>query len=378
MYENDPIINNLLEKLPAISLRPEAKARMRADLSAFADFHAIADEVRETHLVAVHAPARTRLFSTRGWFAPFAGALTIVLMTGTTYAAEKTIPGDTLYPIKVRVTEPVQLALSATPESKAKTHTALADRRLKEAEVLAVNRKLDDGTQAYLQQEFSKHVDRSLAAAETLSVSGKKDVSLEVRSSLEAQLIAHEDILDEVEDHLEETGDEGDGMHESTRDLREAVEVRQEVVRETRLALERDLDPDTTPVEALAVVTKADAALPKTVVIEASMPAPVARRVEDAEKALEEAKETLEREPEDAGRAVRKARESERASEIVTTLVKHRDLLTAIAKPAEATTTNATTTEATSATTTIEATSTPEASPKARIIPPVSLPSFKR
>lgn len=343
----------VLEKLRGITIRAEAHARIRSHLEAYADFHA----VPETRTAPAARGARGWA-PLRSWYAAASGALVVVLMTGTTFAAEKALPGDTLYPLKVRVTEPVQVALTPTPVGKAKVHTALAERRLQEAEVLAVSQSLDEDTQEYLQHQFSKHVDSSLAAAEKLKESGKTVASLDARSSLEASLVAHEDILDEVEDHLEDVAG-AESAYASARELREAVEVRQEVVRDTRVALEKDVDEGTDSTDALAAITKASAAVPKVEKVAekaAAVPAlePVARRVADAEEALQEAKESVESsDPEDTRRALRKAREAERTFEVASVLAENTVVLTAIATPAASATTTATTTPATA-----EATST--------------------
>src|SRR3990167_11094777 len=44
---------------------------------------------------------------------------------GVSYAAENSLPGDTLYPIKVNITEPARGLLARTPKAKAKWATHL-------------------------------------------------------------------------------------------------------------------------------------------------------------------------------------------------------------------------------------------------------------
>ena len=99
--------------LKQLTLDPERKARMRADLSAYADLHTVPE--------AASAPASSVLSAllsrTRRFYAGALAALLIVLGgTQASLAAEGALPGDVLYPIKVAVNEPLALTLSFAPE----------------------------------------------------------------------------------------------------------------------------------------------------------------------------------------------------------------------------------------------------------------------
>lgn len=348
----------LLEKLRDIALPEESRTRMRAALSAYADFHTVRPKAAPSQGAGFFAMLHARRNSI-----PAALLLFITLTGGTAFGAEKALPGTILYPVKIHVTEPVQLALTPTLEGKAEVHAELAERRLEEATVLALTRGLDEGTQGYLEAQFGAHVDESLAAADTLAEDGREVESLDVRTALEAKLVAHADILGLVEDRLEETGEEASTTRRYARDLLNAVKLRKEIVSGTRLALERDLEDSMTETETLALVTRTDASLQRAAATGASdsdeLPRPVERHLDDAEGALIEAKESLESDrPQDARRAYRKAHEAERASEVANILFEKRDLLKSLEAPATTTDPVATTTEAfeggAAATTTVE------------------------
>lgn len=69
----------------------------------------------------------------------------VVLMTGTTsvYAAQSSLPGDVLYPVKVGV-EKLQIAVTVNPENKAYLHLKLAQRRIDEVAIqVSLNRSPD-------------------------------------------------------------------------------------------------------------------------------------------------------------------------------------------------------------------------------------------
>ena len=333
-------IEYALRELRGITLDDKVKARLRTELSTYADFHAAV--LRED----IPAAARTRgsfaWLSIHAWYRAGAALLAVLLLAGgTAYASDDALPGSPLYTVKVNIKEPIEVALAASPREKAEKHAKLAERRLEEATTLAVNASLTKDTQAYLEQEFGEHVDSSLAAADTLAQGGEEKASLDVRSHLESSLVAHADILDLVEDKLEEDGAEA--AHTSTRNLVRAIKLRREVVSDTRVALERDLEDDATPSETLALVTEAAGSV--TEAAKAENLRTVAEHVEESGDALAAAKESLKQSgTEDLRRAFRKAREAERASDVVSTLLKHRDILVTVDKPVAATTTTASTT----------------------------------
>lgn len=321
MHETNHQPEYLLQKLGEHGLDQEVKGRIRVALSSYADFHTAGGRA------PVKKAGLFGWLTTAHGYVPTAALLMFALLAGgTAYASEDSLPGEALYAVKIRVTEPVAVALATTPEKKAVVHTELAERRLEEAAKLAVRQTLTAETAAVLEQKFSEHVDGSLAAADTLIAEGKTDAALDVRSDLEARLVAHGDILNLVENHLAAAGAP---VHDATQSVLATVKLRQEVVTETRVALERDIAKEATPTETLALVTKASEAVPADA--SATLAAPFAEHVTEAGEALTEAKEALDSGGSGTDRAFRKVKESERASDIVETLLENSEIIASIA-----------------------------------------------
>lgn len=105
-----------------------------------------------------------------------------------TLAAEGALPGDILYPIKTRVTEPVARLVAATsPAAEAKFETKLLERRLQEVESLETDKKLDQE----LKQKVRKVIreQRIKAKSKIKDVEGDDDaipVALAVATSTQA------------------------------------------------------------------------------------------------------------------------------------------------------------------------------------------------
>ncbi|MCC7500565.1 hypothetical protein IT396_02065 [Candidatus Nomurabacteria bacterium] len=153
-----------------------------------------------------------QFFSTRV-LAPL--AVVFLISSGTTYAAEGALPGDTLYPVKVYVNESVVLSLARTPEAKAEAHASLAERRVEEAQALAAEGRLDASTTEALAVEVEAHVEEAeVRAAEAEEVESGK--SRQVRAKLAATLDTGARVLARI----------GADKDEGTRESAETLSVR--------------------------------------------------------------------------------------------------------------------------------------------------------
>lgn len=130
---------------PKVAPSPEFRSRLRR------------------RLLDVMAPAEAypgRKEVTHGWFISLLSVRMVavsllafvVLSTGTVsvYAAQSSLPGDMLYPVKIGV-EKLQVAVTVNPESRAYLHLKLAERRVDEAATqVSLNRTPDASALASL------------------------------------------------------------------------------------------------------------------------------------------------------------------------------------------------------------------------------------
>ena len=83
-------------------------------------------------------------------------AMLILVIAGgsTVYAAQSSLPGDTLYPVKTGV-ENLQLAITTSPAVKANLYLKFAQRRIDEVQQeVKLNRDVNTQTLANVQQQF--------------------------------------------------------------------------------------------------------------------------------------------------------------------------------------------------------------------------------
>ncbi|MBI4079891.1 hypothetical protein HY414_01505 [Candidatus Kaiserbacteria bacterium] len=146
------------------------------------------------------------LFISSKLVAPMAFVLILAVVGGgTAYAAESAVPGDTLYPVKVNVNEKLAVALATTAEGKADVQAKLAERRMKEAEVLVERGTFTAETKVEIEARLEEHADR--VDAEVAAIEPEDPiVAADITSRLGSALEAHSALIERLG---EETRDEG-------------------------------------------------------------------------------------------------------------------------------------------------------------------------
>ncbi len=155
-----------------------------------------------------------------------AGALALFLVSfGVSYAAERALPGEPLYAVKVHVNEGIARALAVTPESKAKVAESELKRRAVEVETLSTRVTLDEEVRVTLAEDVTRSIDDLSSAHEALRRKGKDDVARESLRAAEATIAAHRaafegigvsDLRSGRSDNKKEKKNEGDRKDDDT------------------------------------------------------------------------------------------------------------------------------------------------------------------
>lgn len=114
---------------------------------------------------------------------------------GTSFAAENALPGDTLYPVKISVNEEIRNFIAISDEARADWNARRAERRLEEAEKLAIEGRFNTETRADLESRLESHVEAFAERAEKIEAKQDTRASFEIHSNFEASLEAHERVL---------------------------------------------------------------------------------------------------------------------------------------------------------------------------------------
>lgn len=187
-------MHEIFKNAKKVALSQEEKERGRAALRAFI----ATNPVREGIFPRLMVWNSQRSIVKRLFLYPMPIVLIIALLLGggATFAAEQSLPGDILYPVKINVNEGVRGLLAVSDDSEARLQADLAERRLEEAEKLASEGRLDDDVRARIEANFEDHAARVEARIEAMKDDSDGNTNaVAVGSQFEASLRAHEEIL---------------------------------------------------------------------------------------------------------------------------------------------------------------------------------------
>lgn len=184
-------IQKELKKLKKTVLTTNEKDSSRTVLRSFMDQHPVTSTARVRHQTAKSKPFMIR----KRLMLPAAIIAALLLGGSVSYAAENTVPGDALYPIKISVNEEVRAALALSDQARADWEVTRAGRRLEEAERLATRNQLNTALREQIEQNFDKHAQRVAAKVQEIENSGDIRSAADLASNFESSLRAHEAIL---------------------------------------------------------------------------------------------------------------------------------------------------------------------------------------
>jgi hypothetical protein len=138
---------------------------------------------------------------------------------GISYAAESSLPGDLLYPVKISINEPVRGALATSPSAKAKWAIGVAAQRATEAATLAAEQRLDPETQSQLASSLVAHAHVAEAALDEQATSAPQ-VSAQEAARFEARLSEYERVIASI---AEDDADAAPTMASAIREERARV-----------------------------------------------------------------------------------------------------------------------------------------------------------
>jgi len=198
---NDNELKKRIRQASNIKLPEEARDRTRAILERYIEMMPI-----QKALATEYSPSFFAFFASLRRPVVLASIATVVLLGGgTAYAAENTLPGDILYPVKIHINEEVRGTLATSAKSRGEWAIARAERRLAEATALAQASRLSDETNGEVQSRLKEHIAEARAQAKRMESGRDAEGSAEVTARLTAILSAHESVLLEASTGITDT-----------------------------------------------------------------------------------------------------------------------------------------------------------------------------
>ena len=186
-------------------------------------------------------------------FLRYAVAIVLVLAvtgTGVSFAAERSVPGDALYFVKVKVNEPTMIALTNDPEKRAALEVALVEKRLKEFAEASAKEDLNEGTTNLVVDSLSDRLEGAHADILTLRAEGiEASAALDTAVDLYATLAAHTEVLERI-------SEENPDASEDIEEVRTTIASRITVTESVATALRRAVDGEGEATVGVALMAK--------------------------------------------------------------------------------------------------------------------------
>ncbi len=176
-------------------------------------------------------------------FLPALTALILIIFIGTgiSIAAEKSLPGDIFYPVKIKVIENVKSAITFSKKNKAEFEIEKTDRRLKEIEALLNKGKLSVDIIDKTEKDLIKHINKTVEISSELKNQNKKEEAINLDSALEKTLLTHNKEAINNENETDNADSEKKNIKIKMENFHNKIEVKAGEIREERMKIENEI-----------------------------------------------------------------------------------------------------------------------------------------
>lgn len=155
----------LKKKSDMIRLQAAEKRDLHERLQAYMEYHPLPSSLAVTSQHTKPSPQTEAFYILRipRWVYQSMTGVAVLFLVVTPIAAERALPGDMLYPVKIKINEEVRSSLATSPYEKIEWETERLERRITEAQLLAQAGLLTPEIEASVVDAVEEH--RVLAAA---------------------------------------------------------------------------------------------------------------------------------------------------------------------------------------------------------------------
>lgn len=242
--------SQLHKKAKSIRLSAAERRDLRDRLVSYMEYHPLPKtssatrQPEETILSEAYTTVRMRSV---GYVT---GVLAMLVLIGVPVVAERAMPGDTLYPVKVQFNEELRSTLAFSPYAKVEWETERLERRLSEARLLADEGRLTNEIEAEVAQAVQTH---SEAAKQEIAEIRETDsdeaaiAEITFASALEVQ----SEVLESRQAQANEAGRSVAVLAEAVETARRSVEAAQAAANPSYEKLLARLEMETTHAQEL-------------------------------------------------------------------------------------------------------------------------------
>ncbi len=171
-----------------VKLTAAERRDLRERVSAYMEYHPL-PRGEQARTAQSQAPAPAVTTGRRAWLAPFSalparafgsvlGGMAVVLVVLVPVLAERAMPGDILYSVKVGFNEEVRSSITRSPYQTVEWETERINRRLAEVQVLAREGRLTDEHEARVAEAVRSHSQSARASIEEIRAEDEDEAAM--------------------------------------------------------------------------------------------------------------------------------------------------------------------------------------------------------
>lgn len=154
-----------------IRMSRDEKTQLRERVLSFMEYHPMPGSQVVDLRSLVKEPQKPVLALNAWLMGRVVGGFAVMVMVVVPTLAENSLPGETLYPVKVRFNEEVRGAMNSSPYAKIEWETERMERRLAEAQVLSEAGRLTPEAEAEVADAILEHSAAAKSNIETIRIS---------------------------------------------------------------------------------------------------------------------------------------------------------------------------------------------------------------
>lgn len=199
----------LYKKSQSLKLKKSEQADLRDRIVSYMEYHPLPADMKAAPAKkkAVTSPVMTEVFAL--YQIPFnilfkaGGVLAVFVLIIVPFMAERTVPGDTLYAVKVQFNEEVRSTLTWGSYEKVEWETERLNRRIAEARLLADEGLLTQEVEAEVAAAVKEHSDNAKREIEALRASDADEatiatIAFESSLAVQAQALEEDEVSEEA------------------------------------------------------------------------------------------------------------------------------------------------------------------------------------
>jgi hypothetical protein len=181
----------LHKKAQSIRLKATEKRDLRDRLVSYMEYHPLPNNLKQQASETISIEQSVKVLHVKGLrLLQWSGVMVAIFTLVIPYAAERAVPGDTLYAVKVHLNEEVRSTLARSSYEKIVWETELLNRRIAEARLLANEGRLTEETETMVADAVRTHSENARKEIETLKQTDKEEAvlaSIQLDTALDVQ-----------------------------------------------------------------------------------------------------------------------------------------------------------------------------------------------